>query len=285
MNDNKSIDLSYFPGCSMATSAMENNLSLIELTKKLGFNLIELGDWNCCGSSSTHSMNTELALYLASRNLTLASPERPLLVACPSCNLRLRHARHHIREDKEKRDQYETLWERAFNPHLEIIHFFELLNRVDLLSVSKGTENILNGLTFVPYYGCMLARPPEMRFEKNYHGLMERILSSVGAVPRQWAKSSNCCGTFLSVSKQEAITPIVNDIVQNAIDSGAQCIVTACSMCHLNLEIRCNLKNKIPILHFSELLCIALGTSKHKQWFKRHLVDPRPLLRSINLIN
>ncbi|MCJ7774083.1 MAG: heterodisulfide reductase-related iron-sulfur binding cluster [Desulfobacterales bacterium] len=268
----------------MATSALENNLSLIELTKKLGINLVEIEDWNCCGSSSTHSVNTELALYLASRNLSLAQPDRPLLVACPSCNLRLRHARHHLKKDKKKRDQYEDLWGQPFNPNLEIIHFFELLDEIDFLSVLKDAAGKLNGLKFTPYYGCMLARPPEMRFEKNYHGLMERILSSVGAEPMRWSHASNCCGTFLSVSKPKAVTPIVNGIIQNAMDSGAQCVVTACSMCHLNLEVRCNLKAQIPTMHFSELLCLALGTSKHKQWFSRHLVDPRPLLRSIDLI-
>lgn len=284
MDAGKTIDISYFPGCSMATSALENNLSLIELTKKLGINLIELEDWNCCGSSSAHSVNTELALYLASRNLSLAKPNRPLLISCPSCNLRLRHARHHLKNDDKKRDQYEELWGKPFNPDLEIVHFFELLDGIDFLSVSGDAAGKLNGLKFVPYYGCMLARPPEMRFEKNYHGLMERILSSVGAEPQQWSNTSSCCGTFLSVSKPKAVTPIVNGIIQNAIDSGAQCIVTACSMCHLNLEVRCNLKSQIPTLHFSELLCLALGTSKHKKWFSRHLVDPRPLLRSIELI-
>lgn len=277
-------DISYFPGCSLATSAKENNLSLIELTKKLGIHLIELEDWSCCGSSSTHSVNTELALYLASRNLSLAQPDRPLLIACPSCNLRLRHAKHHLEKDKNKRDKYEDLWGKPFNPNLEIIHFFELLDGIDLLSVSEDASKKLNGLKFAPYYGCMLARPPEMRFEKNYHGLMERILSSVDAFPVQWSHSSSCCGTFLSVSKPDAVTPIINGIIQNAMDSGAQCVVTACSMCHLNLEIRCNLKEKIPTLHFSELLSLALGVSNHKHWFSRHLVDPRPLLRSIGLI-
>jgi heterodisulfide reductase subunit B len=76
MKSQNSIDISYFPGCSLATSARENNLSLIEVCEKIGVKLIELEDWNCCGSSSAHSLDSNLALNLASRNLSLAPPFR-----------------------------------------------------------------------------------------------------------------------------------------------------------------------------------------------------------------
>jgi heterodisulfide reductase subunit B len=55
-------------------------------------------------------------------------------------------------------------------------------------------------------------------------------------------------------------------------------------MCHLNLEVRCNLKDPIPTMHFSELLSLALGVRKHEGWFSRHLVDPRPMLKEKALI-
>jgi heterodisulfide reductase subunit B len=61
--------------------------------------------------------------------------------------------------------------------------------------------------------------------------------------------------------------------------------VTACAMCQLNLEIRCTLKDKIPTLHFSEILALAFGAKGSKSWFKRHLVDPMPLLKSKGLIH
>ena len=51
-----------------------------------------------------------------------------------------------------------------------------------------------------------------------------------------------------------------------------------------NLEIRCDLKGKLPTLHFSELLAIAYNTPIQKGWFAKHLVDPMPLLKSRRLI-
>jgi len=284
MPASKKIDLSYFPGCSLSTSAHENNLSLIEFSRKIGFNLIEIEDWNCCGSSSAHSINPGLAMDLIARNLFMAPSDRPLLVACPNCILRLRETHQHLANDETKRREYENLWNRPFNRNLKIIHFFEILEDIDLLTFSKNRLPGLQGLKFVPYYGCMLARPFTLRHEKNYHDIMEKALSSLGAISLSWPYKSRCCGTFLSVAKPDIITKVINKLVQGAVETGAECIITACAMCHLNLEVRCTLKNSIPTIHFSEILSLALGESEHHSWFQRHLVDPRPMLEAKGLI-
>ncbi|MGD8650021.1 MAG: heterodisulfide reductase-related iron-sulfur binding cluster, partial [Desulfobacterales bacterium] len=240
----------------------------------------------CCGSSSAHSVNADIAFDLACRNLSLAPPGRPLLVACPSCLLRLRHAYLKLKTDSSAREHYERTWGKAFDDNLEIIHFFEILDKLDLLSFAKDQIPRLNGMRFVPYYGCMLARPPALRHEKNYHGLIEKIMSSLGGTPVQWAYSSRCCGTFLTVARPDIVTPMVNEIIEGAGRVEADCIVTACSMCHMNLEVRCSLKDKVPVLHFSEVLSLALGLAEKKQkgWFSRHLVDPRPMLKAMHLL-
>jgi len=278
-------NLSYYPGCSLATTAAENNSSLIYLFRHLGFNLVELNDWNCCGSSSAHSIDSNLAFDLAGRNLSLAPPDLPLLVACPSCLLRLRQAHLHLKNDETARNRFERTWGQPFNPKLEILHFFEFLDQIDLLSFSKDHTLRLEGLKFVPYYGCMLARPPILHHEKNYFGLMEKIISCFGATPQKWSFSSRCCGTFLTVARPEVVTPMVNEIILGAKMAKADCIVTACAMCHMNLEVRCSLKEKIPIMHFSEIISLALGLGKseYKGWFSRHLVDPKPLLKALEL--
>jgi heterodisulfide reductase subunit B len=277
-------DISYFPGCSLATSARENNLSLIEVARHLGYNLVELEDWNCCGSSSTHSINEDLAFQLACRNLSLCPSDRPLLVACPSCMLRLKTAQLHLKNDPDVQNHYQYMLARPVDPHLEIIHFFELLTRHFAAQPQTSALNTLKGLKFLPYYGCMLNRPPDMRHEKNYYGLVEKILKFFGAEADTWPFSSRCCGTFLSVAKPAVVTPMVNRIMRGALDAKADCIVTACAMCQLNLEIRCTLQDQIPTFHFSEILSMALGLGIKKSWLSSHLVDPRPLLKEKGFI-
>jgi heterodisulfide reductase subunit B len=273
------VEFSYFPGCSLATSAKENNRSLMKVCRKLGFKLVELEDWNCCGSSSTHSIHSDLAFHFACRNLSLAPAGRPLLVACPSCMLRLKQAQLHLQADPDARRRYERMWGRPVDTNLSIIHFFELLDNGFGAGSNPKLQAALKGLRFAPYYGCMLTRPPAMRHEKSYHGLLEKVLGSFGAEPIGWGHPSRCCGTFLSVAKPAVVTPMVNQIIQGAVDAKADCIITACAMCHLNLEIRCSLKTQLPIFHFSEILSIALGMGIKKSWLMRHLVDPLPLLK------
>jgi len=283
MSDTNSADFSYFPGCSLATTAKESNQSLIECCRKMGINLVELADWNCCGSSSAHSINHRVAFDLACRNLSLAPPGRPLVAACPSCTLRLKQAQYRLRHDEAARARYQQMWGRPFDPDLSIRHFFGILAGVDMDRMLSSNGHVHINMTYVSYYGCMLNRPSALRLLSDHQEVMENALAGVGLRSKRWAYGSQCCGTFLTVARPDIVTPKVNAILQAAADSGAECIVTACAMCHMNLEVRCTLKHPIPIFHFSEILSLAFGTSSHKNWFARHLIDPRPLLKSKGL--
>ncbi|MBU1345168.1 MAG: disulfide reductase, partial [Proteobacteria bacterium] len=99
-------EFSYFPGCSLATTAKENNESLNSFLNYFDIKLNEINDWSCCGSSSTHSVNSKLALSLASRNLFLAPEKQPMLIACPGCFLRLGQAKAELKKSKEKQNLY-----------------------------------------------------------------------------------------------------------------------------------------------------------------------------------
>ena len=254
------------------------------MCEKLGLNLIELEDWNCCGSSSAHSLDQKLAFRLAARNLSLAPSDRPLLVMCPTCLHRLKLAHKVISENPAARAEEEARWGRPVDPGLKIVHFFEVLSGIEPSRLEAALVRPLRGLKCVPYYGCMLARPPSLRKERNYHGLIEKMLTSLGAESLPWSFSARCCGTFLSAARPDIAVPLVNEIIGGAVKAGAECIITACAMCQLNLEIRCTLKDRIPTLHFSEILALAFGAKGARSWFKRHLVDPVPLLRSKRLI-
>jgi heterodisulfide reductase subunit B2 len=116
------------------------------------------------------------------------------------------------------------------------------------------------------------------------HELMGILFAAYGASPMAWNYASRCCGTSLFVARPDVVEPMVNQIVQNAMDCCAECMVTSCAMCQLNLEIRCTLKQKIPIFHFSEILSLPFQIQPKTGWFARHMIDPLPLLKSRMLI-
>jgi heterodisulfide reductase subunit B len=275
-------DFSYFPGCSLATTAAESNRSLMQAARILGLNLIELEDWNCCGSSSAQTMCKNLSLGLAARNLSLAPAGRPLVAMCPRCLHYLRSAQKCLEADPETRAALEEKWGRPIATDLEIIHFMEVLVRFGLDRLKANARRSLKGLRFVPYYGCTLARPPRLAKEKYFQGQMENILTALGAEAVSDALMHRCCGSFLSATDPEIVSPLVGEIIGSAAAAKADCLVTACAMCQLNLEIRNTSKTKIPIFHFSEILALALGADDYEEWFVRHLVDPRPLIKKLS---
>jgi heterodisulfide reductase subunit B len=195
----------------------------------------------------------------------------------------LQHTFHLLCNNSQFRTIFEKKWKTTFNPQLHLLPFLRFLAQQDLSSHYAHAFHSLKGLPVVSYYGCMLSYPPDMSKDPQLYGIMEKIMKELGAEPLMWSHSLKCCGTFLSVARPDIATPLVNDIFSAAIKAGAECLVTACSMCHLNLEVRCSIRPALPVFHFSELLALALGSGQEKDWFNRHLTDPKPLLRRIGV--
>ena len=282
MKKNKLVEIAFYPGCSLTTSALENYESLMIVCRKMGVDLKELDGWNCCGTSSAHSINLKLAVQLALRNIALAFNKQEMLIACPSCFLRLKYAHIITKNNPNKIKEFEKNFKVPFPHKLRLIHILEFFNE----NRDKIKPKIpLNGLIVAPYYGCMKNIPPKLREELFVPTLIESIIETLGGKSIIWPDRTKCCGTFLSAIKPLEITSIINKMFKNAMDSNAQCIVTACSMCHLTLEMRSNIKNRIPVFHFSEILALSFGKNSHLNWFNRHLIDPMPLLKKMKLIH
>jgi heterodisulfide reductase subunit B len=62
----------YYPGCSMDSSARAYHDSIAFVTEKLGIELDEIDDWNCCGASEYFSISLTGAQALVGRNLAIA---------------------------------------------------------------------------------------------------------------------------------------------------------------------------------------------------------------------
>ncbi len=282
-------EVSFFPGCSLASSSREAYDSMRQACSALGLAMIELEDWNCCGSSSAHSLDRELGFALACRNLALAPLKRPLMAACPSCHKNLRTAQLHLEEDPEAAHRLQKTQGLEVEPGLQIVNFLEVLDYLQQLPAWKGLVQDggaprLGGIKTAAYYGCMLAAPRKVQNLRRHSGILERSLRTLGAEPVEWNHHNLCCGTFLSATRPELAAEVINRIIMDAVSHGAECLVTACAMCQMNLELRCRIESPIPVLHFAEALALALGADESEQWFRRHLIDPRPLLRSRGLL-
>ena len=278
MND---IDLAYYPGCTLSSTAREVDDAVHQVCHHLDIKLRTLPDWNCCGSSSIHAVRPQLAVSLAARNLFQAQAMgHNLMVMCAGCANRLRVAANQLCSDQASiRINHEILGDRL-ERNLRVHHLMDILpGRLASKPYRQALQRPLTGLRWVPYYGCLLAAPPELRNYPRLHGSMESVMRCLDADLCQWGFQAKCCGAFLSVARPDIVGPMITQIMDQAIAAGAECVVTACAMCQLNLELRSPADRRLPVFSIVELLAYALGSDDLPKWAGRHLIDPLPLFR------
>lgn len=281
------IHLAYYPGCTLSSTAREIDDGLHQVCTKLEIDLTPLPDWNCCGSSSVHAVRPQLAVSLAARNLfQTQSMGLELLVMCAGCSNRLRTASARLFSDTTTRRVNREIMGDELKNEVRVHHLMDLLpGRLKEKPYTGALQRSLNGLRYVPYYGCLLASPPELNHYPRLYGTMEAVMTRLGAQQCRWSYQAKCCGAFLSVARPDIVTPMVASIVENAISAGAECIVTACAMCQLNLELRSTVSHRLPVFSIIELLAYGLGSNDWPAWFKKHLIDPVPLFENRKLSN
>ncbi len=282
------MNLSYYPGCSLESSAREYNLSALSVASALGLSLTEIEDWICCGATSAHSTNQLLAYALPAANIALAQQAgRDLVVPCASCYNRLKKTDHVLRNDPARRRQLEEVVNFTFTGRIGVMSLLEAFTvRIGAEEISRRVVRPLEGLRLACYYGCLLVRPHHVTGFDNPENprSLDALMAGTGARPLSWSYKTECCGANLGLTVGDAVRQMVSRLLEMAEEAGAQAIVTACPLCQMNLEVRRpNNRNGIPAFYFTELIGLALGLKESGSWFARHIVDPLPLLRSLSL--
>lgn len=277
--------LSYFPGCSLQTSAREFDLSARAVCGELDLELVELPDWNCCGATSAHSLNHELGLALPARNLGLAQETGLDLVAsCSACYNRLKSAEHALKTNTAQAGAMRQKTGLEFDQNLRVLSLLEAVTtRIGIERIKQRVSRPLKNLKVVCYYGCLLVRPPRVTaFDSpEFPVSMDRLMAALGAEPLQWSYKTDCCGASLSICDSRTVRNMVNNLLQMAAETGADAVVTACTLCHANLEMRRDPSRTMPVFYFTELMGLAFGLSACAGWLHRHLVDPFPVLAPV----
>ncbi len=279
---------SYFPGCSLHSTGLEYGLSTRAVFQHLALNLVELSNWNCCGASSAHSLNQSLGIALPARNIAIAQDKFcDLVTPCAACYSRMKQADYLLQTDPNLRAEIEEIvgfeysGEIAIRPGIAVLHEDCGLEKIrDMVRIP------LAGLRVVPYYGCLLLRPPIIsQFDDpDNPRVMADLLGACGAEVMPWSYASDCCGAGLSLYRSDVVEQLVDRLVAAAREAQAQALVTACPLCQVNFEMRQTQAPRMPSFYITELLGLAFNLPESHQWWSKHLVDPRPLLHSLGFM-
>ena len=262
----------YFPGCSLESTAWDFDLSTRAVCRRLGIELEEIPNWVCCGSTPAHSSNASLAVALPVLNLQKARTlGHPVMTACASCYARVRTANHLVRNELDERQRAERVTGKPYDGAVEVLHVLDVLvNRFGLEGIRQQIERPLTGLRVACYYGCLLTRPPEVVAFDNAENptCMDDLAAAAGADPVTWPYKTECCGASLSITQSKVVGRLGRKLLLMARQAGARCIVVACPLCQLNLDLRqsdaAGLGDDIPptpVLYITQLLGLALGIS------------------------
>lgn len=281
----------YYPGCTATSTSIEYEESVKETCDFLGIELEEIPGWTCCGASSGHVINRELALALPGRNLALAEKmSLPVVAPCPACSLRLKTAEYELGKDPELKSKIEDDLGTSLSLSQKSRHILEVLyHGVGIDAIKEKVVKPLEGLKVVAYYGCYLVRPPEVTQFDNPENptVMDEIMEAAGAEVIDWSYKVDCCGGSLSIAVPDIVEKLSGRIVHQAQEAGADAIVTACGICQLNLDMRqpeVDGKRQMPVFYFSELTALALGTNRMKKWAAKHFADTSGLLNRLGLL-
>lgn len=287
------MNIAYYPGCSGHGTSVEYEKSTQAVCKALGIVLEELPDWSCCGSTPAHARDHVLSSALGARNLSIAAGQGAKRVAtpCPSCLANLKAAKSRM-ECEDFRGRVNSLLKTPCPEELpDSVSILQiLLEDIGLDAIKAKVVNPIRGIKVAPYYGCLLSRPKElMQFDDPENPVsMDQIMMALGAEVVPFPMKTECCGAAMGIPRRDISARLTGRLLQTAHDFGADAIVVACPLCHMNLDLRqkqaakaAHLDFSMPVLYYTQLMGLALGLPKDDLGLNKLCISADGVLKKI----
>jgi heterodisulfide reductase subunit B2 len=280
---------SYYPGCSLEVSCKPYEDSVKETFGALDMQLKEIDDWNCCGATLTVGVAETSAAYLSARNMAIAEKQGDdLAVPCSACFTALKKQEHIMADRKDIREKVNGLLKEEgleYKGGIKIRHVLDIMVNDAEKEIKSAIKKPLKGIKAASYYGCQIVRPKSDIDDPDNPIIMDNLVRWLGAEPVFFGARTRCCAALLMQTRPEVAEPMAAEILASAKESGADCIVTACPLCMINLEsYQDRLSNKfkkdlhIPVLYFTQLMGYAMGISPEKLGIKGNFINSDKVL-------
>jgi heterodisulfide reductase subunit B len=281
----------YYPGCSLESAGKPYDESLRAVFSALGIKLSELEDWNCCGATMYMSVDETTSLAISARNLALSerNGSRELVAPCSACYTVLLKTNRFLRESPELKEKVDRVLGEAglrYDLTVTIRHPLDVLvHVVGLEAIARAAKRRLERLTVAPYYGCQIVRPERGFDHDEFPMAMDQLFEALGARCAYFPLKTRCCGGMLMTTFPKVCLQLIKDLLECASENGADCIVTTCPLCQMNVEAYQKRVNRafgtsyqVPVLYFTQLLGLALGCSETELGLQRNLIPLKAAL-------
>jgi succinate dehydrogenase / fumarate reductase cytochrome b subunit len=287
--------VAYWPGCVSRGFTPELHGSMAKVAPLLDIELVELDRASCCGAGVIAEHNQELADTLNARTFALAQQVEGadlMMNICSTCQGAQSECQERLDANAEYREHVNKTLEPEglhYDRGITNKHFLWLMvEEIGLDAIAAKVKRPLKDLRVGPFYGCYIVRPtPRLGIDEEHprDTYLAMLIEALGGTVVDYAGSHKCCGFPIITMNKEASLKQAGRHIGDAIDAEADCLVTPCPLCHLNLDLQQPLASRyagrdlgLPILHLPQLVGLAFGMDAKELGFNKHVVKPTSVI-------
>jgi succinate dehydrogenase / fumarate reductase cytochrome b subunit len=288
----RTLRYAYYPGCASREITREADLSTRLVAGALGIELHDMPRANCCGAGLMTDYGRGLSVALNAR--IFAEAERmsmDIMTICSTCLMVLSASNRDLRNDPPLLEGTNAALSGAglhYGGGVRVVHLLWVLARdYGLEGLKKKVLKPLSWLRAAPFYGCHTLRPSDaLGFDDPARpSSLDAVLKALGAEAVEYRGKTGCCGFQADLVAEETALGLTARRLIEARESGADCLVTPCPFCHINLDNYQGLAEKktgqrfaLPVFHLSQIVGLAIGLKADELGLERHMVSPERLV-------
>jgi len=288
------VKVAYWPGCVSRGFTPELHGAMAKVAPLLDLELIELDRAACCGAGVIAEHNQELADTLNARTFALAQQTDGALMMniCSTCQGSMSECQERLDANTNYRDQInDNLRGESLRYQRGVVNknlAWLLVEDMGLDELRSRVKRPLENLKVGPFYGCYLVRPTDrlgIGDRRPRDTYLHLIIEALGGTVIDYAGQYKCCGFPIITMNKEASLKQAGRHLGDAIEADADCLVTPCPLCHLNLDLQQPQAERLigrdlgmPVLHLPQLLGLALGLEPRDLGMSKHVVKPTSVI-------
>ncbi|KKM25560.1 hypothetical protein LCGC14_1593740 [marine sediment metagenome] len=273
-------------------------VSIRKVLDYIGISFTENLKFSCCPEpNGIKNSNKLLFSITAARNLALAEMKnKSILTPCNGCFTTLKKVKCEIEEDhhfKRKVNDYLEKIDLEVRGDSEVFHMVEFFSKFRRDVIKDNLNYPLTGLRVAVFYGCHLLRPSNkvQTDDPLEPTIFDDLIRDLGAQSIDYDLKMECCGGSLGRAGNPYLSlEIINVKLSSMKENEVDCIVVCCPQCFIQFDhLQQDLKKEdhnydIPVLYYSELLCIAFGIDIRELMKKHHRTQVESLFEKIEII-
>ena len=275
-----------FLGCTIPRRVQQYELSARAVIGKLGIDVVDIREFNCCGYPLKNSDFKTFVLFSA-RNLALAEKQGlNVMTLCKCCFGSLKKVNYLMKEDASLRREMNAILAKedlAYKGSLEVTHFLSVLHKqIGITALKEQITRPFKDLKIATHYGCHALRPSDiMQFDNAVAPvLFDQLVETTGAKSVEWPLKLECCGAPLLGVNDELSMDLTERKLADGKASGADYLCVGCPWCQVQFdsvqEMMTSLRDtdhRLPSILYPQLLGLAMGIDGETLGIEMNKID------------